>query len=204
MSFVYIAPLADKVAFKIGKSSKPEERIFQLNRFYKFDFNNISIIDCKENIDAFRLENLLHSACDNKRIIYDYDGGTEFFDYTIYDKIMEIVKNVLGILQYPINKMRPIVDIKNIKNRKSVEDDEIETLLVSITNKIRNKRLGYNMTQKQLAKVTGLGIRTIRYLEANRKINLTTFIKVLKALDLDYLFSELEVDIPSRERASNK
>jgi len=198
MTFVYIAPLVNKRAFKIGKAINPQERILGLTRFYEFNFEDISLINCKEASRSYKVEYLLHSACESKRIIYEYDGGTEFFDYCIYEKAMEIVKDVALINEYTIDKMAPIVDIKGLQDIKT---DEIELLLNALCNKIKNKRLGYNMTQNQLAKVTGIGLRTIRNIENDGNTTLPNFIRVLKALDLDYILSDLEVETPMKERA---
>jgi transcriptional regulator with XRE-family HTH domain len=59
--------------------------------------------------------------------------------------------------------------------------EEIEKYLCY---QIKNCRLGYNITQAQLASDAGIHVRTIRRLELGEGISLDTFIRVLIALKL--------------------
>lgn len=196
--YVYIAPLKDKTAFKVGKSGDPVARLATLSKYYDFDYNNVLLVDCGTNDEAYRAESLFHSTCSKQRIIFAYDGGTEFFAYSTYDDIIVVVNTVAKLKAYKITKM-PITAILSAKEIVAVDD--VGQLINLMAVKVRDKRLGYNITQAELAKICGIGVRTVRYLEASRAVTLDTFVRVLKALDLDYIFSELEVDTPYRERA---
>lgn len=196
MSYVYIAPLVNKKAFKIGKADDPTNRLALLTRYYEFDFKEISLINCGNIIDAYRIENLLHAACENKRVIFEYDGGTEFFDYVIYDKLLSIVNNLVEINQFQIEKIAPISSIKNV----TLVQDDIDCLLNALTRKMKNKRLSYNISQEKLAKITGVSLNTIKNTESTGNVTLVSFVKILKALDLDSILSEFEVETPLRKR----
>ncbi len=79
MAFVYIAPLRDQTAFKVGKAIAPSSRLSQLLRFYDFNTDEIIIIDCGTADHAYAFETLLHKACRNLRVALPYDGGSEFW-----------------------------------------------------------------------------------------------------------------------------
>ena len=199
MSFIYIAPLVDKTSYKIGKSRNPSNRILALSKYYHFDFKNIDFIDCKSETDAYKFENILHCACDKSRVIMEYDGGTEFFDFKTYEDTLSLVKIVIKMNDFDLIKMP---DVTNIKNFDAIEQDDIKCLMNSITNKLKNKRLEYNISQKQLAIIAGISPNTIRNMESNNfSITLENFIKVLKSLDLDHLLSDFEVCSPTRKRS---
>ena len=198
MSFVYIAPLKNKTAFKVGKSNSPAERIMSLTRFYDFEFEDISVIDCKSQDGAYRLEGLLHSVCETQRVVFEYDGGTEFFAYGIYGKLLSVVTIVAEMNGYIVTKMPSVESIVILKD---VKHDDIDCMLNAIANKVKNKRLGYNISQVQLATICGLSRRTIQNMEDDAIVTLPHFIRILKALDLDHVLSELEVDVPMRQRA---
>lgn len=197
-SFVYIAPLLNKNAFKIGKSENPISRIVELTRFYEFDFKEVYIIDCENCTDAYKIESLLHIVCNKKRVFFDYDGGTEFFSYEVYEKLLFVANTIVEINKLKISRMPPIEDIKVFEVVKS---NDVELLLNSLTNKLKHKRLEYNITQKQLAKITGMSIRTIQRMEDSGVITLINFIRILKALDLDSILSEFQIDIPEKQRS---
>ena len=134
-----------------------------------------------------------------KGCFFEYDGGNEFFSFDTYDRIMSVIDSLIDLHGFDLTQMPDAASLKMIDPVKS---DDLECIVNALTNKIRNKRLEYNITQEQLSKVTGLSVRTIRHMESsNASMSLNNFIKVLKALDLDYILSEFEVDLPLRQRA---
>ena len=200
MSFVYIAPLINKTAFKIGKSEDPINRIMSLTRFYDFDFKEISMINCENIARSYKIESLLHSVCESKRIIFEHDGGTDFFSYEIYDKLMSMINILIEINKFQTKRMPPI---ENIRNIQVIKNDDIEDLLISLSNKIRYKRLEYNISQGQMGKITGVDIKTIRRMEKRCAGTVPNFIRILRVLDLDGILSEFEVNMPQRQRATD-
>lgn len=193
MSFVYIAPLSDGTAFKVGKAIAPSSRLSQLLRYYDFDTNSILIIDCQLVENAYALETLLHKACSKMQHLLPYDGGTEFFSSQAYHDAIAIAESVCRINGY---KTVPFI-------RKKSEDpiDEAGLIVASFSNKIRARRLELNLTQAQVADLAGLGKRTVERIEGTGKTTFYNLVCVLRSLDLEYLFSELEIRDPIRKRA---
>lgn len=54
--------------------------------------------------------------------------------------------------------------------------------MVLIGERIQRERLNQNLTQQELAERAGLGVRTVRSLEAGQKPTVETLIRVLRAL----------------------
>jgi len=59
-----------------------------------------------------------------------------------------------------------------------------ESILTDIGARLSAARLSRNLTQAQLARSAGVSKRTIERLEAGQSAQLTSFIRVLRALDL--------------------
>jgi len=201
MACVYIAPLKNRQAFKVGKSEDPKTRLLGLMRFYDFDFANVQVVDCgKSRNGAYEMEHSLHCACSGKRVVFQYDGGTEFFSYSLYEQAVEVAKSMAVMRGFSFGRMDLPSEVP--KNAR-ISLDELELVMCSLATKLKNKRLGYNMTQQQLADMTGVAVRTVRYMESgSRGVTLANFVKALQALDLDYIFRDLEVETPMRMRAS--
>lgn len=200
MSFVYIASLLDKTAYKIGKSLNPLARINDLSKYYKFDLENVYIINCNNNDNAFKLENMLHSLFESFRVIFEYDGGTEFFSYNTFDEMIKIVESIIKLKGYS-KKLLISTDYKE------TSINEIECIISSISVKVQNKRLEYNLSQEQLSKISGVCLNSIKSIEnpnSRRGVTLFNFISILSVLNLDYIFDDLEVEESKRIRASNK
>lgn len=193
MSFVYIAPLSDGTAFKVGKAIAPTSRLSQLMRYYDFDTNDILIIDCLLVENAYVLESVLHKACEKMRRLMPYDGGTEFFSSNVYQDAIAITKSVCRINGY---RTVPFI-------RQKYQDpiDEAGLIVASFSNKIRARRLELNLTQAQLADRAGVGKRTVERIESSENATFYHMVCVLRSLDLEHLFSELEITDPVRKRA---
>ena len=194
MSFVYIAPLADETAFKIGKAIAPSSRISQLSRYYEFDAPRVLIVNCRTVNNAFSLESLLHKACEGKRTFMPYEGGTEFFSHGVYEEAVNIVQSVCKINGYATVPY----------TRAPTEDpiDEARLIIEAFSSKIRARRLELDLSQAELAERSGVCVRTIGRIEKYCDSGFQNLVAVLRALSLEHLFGELEVDIPLRRRAS--
>ena len=200
MSFVYIAPLLDKTAFKIGKALNPAARIIQLSNFHKFDYESISVINCGDNYMAKQEEILLQDACEKRRIIFNHCGGSEYFSYDIYEKLISIAKIITDMNLYKMDKLSSLNLNPHLKNQ-----DETSLLLYALAVKIKNKRIELNLTQVQLGKIAGVALNTIKKIESNGQVNLQSCIRILKTLHLDYISANIELDgVENRRyRASN-
>jgi DNA-binding XRE family transcriptional regulator len=193
MAFVYIAPLSDGTAFKVGKAIAPSSRLSQLLQYYDFDTKNILIVDCKLVENAYVFESILHKACRKMQHLLPYDGGTEFFSSDVYSDAIAIAESVCRI-----NGYRTVPFIRQ-KNEDPI--DEAGLIVASFSNKIRARRLELNITQAQLADVAGVAKRTVERIENSGGATFYNIVCVLRSLDLEYLFSELEITAPLRKRA---
>jgi transcriptional regulator with XRE-family HTH domain len=75
-----------------------------------------------------------------------------------------------------------------------VNDHTDETVSRELGRRLRRFRLGRNLGQSQLAEQAGVGRATLQRLEDGEAVNLTTLLRVLRALDqlgtLDLLLPE--------------
>jgi hypothetical protein len=194
MAFVYITPLLDKSAFKIGKTVAPSSRISQLSQYYDFDLTRVLIVCCGTTDSAFNLESILHKACQGKHVFMPYDGGTEFFSYDVYSDILSITKSVCAINDYEI--------IPFVRDQINDPFDEVSLIIEAFSNKIRARRLEMDLSQAEVAEMSGLSVRTIRNIESQCKSAFHNVVSVLRVLNLENLFADLEVTVPFRQRAS--
>ena len=193
MSYVYIAPLKDRSAFKIGKANAPSSRLSQLLHYYDFDTSEIVIFNCGTVGDAFSLEGILHNSCERRRVLFPFDGGTEFFAYEVFGDAIKIA-----------NTVRDINGYRTIPFIRVTEDpiDETSLIVMSFASKVRSRRLELNLTQAQLADRSKLGKRTIERTESEGNTTFKNMVAILRELNLEYLFSGLEVEEPVRKRAN--
>lgn len=59
-----------------------------------------------------------------------------------------------------------------------------KTILTELGARLTSVRLSYNLTQAELAHNAGVSKRTVERIEAGQSAQLTSFIRVLRALDL--------------------
>lgn len=59
-----------------------------------------------------------------------------------------------------------------------------ETILIELGARLSAARLSRNLTQSELARAAGVSKRTVERMEAGHSAQLTSFIRVLRALDL--------------------
>lgn len=194
MAFVYLAPLKNGLAFKVGKAIAPSSRLSQLGRFYEFDEEKILIVNCENENGAFSLESILHKACEGNRVLMPYDGGTEFFSQDYFQEAQDIARSVSRINGHKI--------VPFVRERQRSEIDEAELIVASFSKKIRARRLDLNLSPQDLANLANISKRTVERIESRGQTTFYHLVSVLRQLDLDYLFAELELDIPFRQRAS--
>jgi DNA-binding XRE family transcriptional regulator len=82
--------------------------------------------------------------------------------------------------------------------------DEVALIAAAFSNRIRARRLELNLTQAELAGISGLSVRTIGHIENQCKSAFHNVVSVLRALNLEHLFAELEISAPLRLRASRQ
>jgi DNA-binding XRE family transcriptional regulator len=199
MEFVYMVTLKNKEAFKIGRSRDPQARIAYLNKFYEFDLEQVYWTGChKESGYGARLEKTLHFVFSENRVLFEHDGGSEFFRYSVYDRAREMMKELAELHGNSIEELSLAQQIRD----SAVDDNEVDLLLEGLMHKSRCRRLELNMTQHQLSRITGLGRSTIKNLETKGITTLRNFIKIMKALDMDHVFSEWEAIFVERKRAT--
>ena len=71
-----------------------------------------------------------------------------------------------------------------------------------ISERVRNYRIDYPLTQKQLADRSGVSLRSIQRFENGEDIQLGNLIKLLSALGLDSNVEMLVPDVTRRDRKS--
>ena len=79
-------------------------------------------------------------------------------------------------------------------------------LRIEVGRRLAKLRLARNVTQQMLAREAGIGLRTLRRLEAGQTTSLDTFLRVVIALDLgDGLLTAVpSYDIRPIERVENR
>ena len=70
--------------------------------------------------------------------------------------------------------------------------------MYSINEKVKNYRISYPLTQKELADKSGVSLRTIQLFEGGADIKLSNFMAILKALGLENNIDVLVPDVTQR------
>jgi len=188
---VYIAPLKNKTAFKIGKSKEPNKRLNQLSRFYDFSEGETIIIQCDDEQQSYRIESCLHEAFEKHNVSMDFDGGTEFFNYTQFPEAVSMASILCKINGLP--------KIGFCQNQEIKKAEKSEKLAIQIANRIKSKRIEKNLQQKELSKLAKISSSTLQRLEKNGQCNLDALTKIICALKMqDELFKN------TFENAGNK
>jgi DNA-binding XRE family transcriptional regulator len=178
---VYLAPLSNKTAFKIGKSIEPNKRLNHLSRFYDFCPSETLIIQCVTEKQSFQIESCLHKALENHNVSLDFEGGTEFFNYTKFKEAVAI-----GDLLCSLNGLLKLSFKKDTSIQKAPSS---EILATQIANRVKSERIEQNLKQKELAKLAAVGVRTVQRLEIDGQCTLDCFVKIVCALKMqDGLF----------------
>ena len=195
MSYLYILPLKDKTAFKIGVSKSPMKRITQLLNFYNVEKEIITIIRCSGMNEAFQLESFLHSALDASQVLFDYDGGTEFFKYSEYQSIMELCSSLCKFGKYSIVPFELDATLKPLAPIK-IETNKFATLL-------KRKRLELNISQTELAKVSNVSKRTVERFEKTGQATFENVLQMFSALGIKDVFVKDDKPL-SRKRVKKR
>lgn len=196
MSYIYILPLKDKSAFKIGKSDSPMKRITRLLNFYDIEINNITIIDCHSTSQSYTFEALLHTVFDGNKIAREYEGGTEFFNYAVYQDAIDLCNLLCRVRGYSKIPFRDDSSVKPLTSSQ-ISANRFSTF-------VRNKRLELNLSQTDLAKAASISKRTVERFEKTGQATFENVIQMLSVLGVENdSFFKTSI-IPNRKRAKRK
>lgn len=73
--------------------------------------------------------------------------------------------------------------------------------LSELSERLKNYRINYPMTQKELADRSGISVRSVSRFENGEDISLSAFLRILKALELDNRVDMLVPDLSKRPSA---
>jgi len=193
MSYIYIAPLKDKSAFKVGKSTTPSKRIQHLSKFYDFDMDDITLMYCGDENGAYTLESVLHAVLREHQKIKEFEGGTEFFDFYHYNNAIQLLYD--------------IADINNLTPEQLIVDFDIEPMgsfldltLSALGKRCAARRLELNLSQEYLANAAAVGHRTVQRLEAGSSVNTSCLLQIMQQLEMDCSLEPVKSN--TRKRAS--
>lgn len=184
-SYVYLFPMKDRSTFKIGKSINPSSRFSQLLKYYDLDKDRSTLFLCDSEQVSFTIESIIHKSFQQNKCFFEYDGGTEFFNYSVHEdvlKMFEILSSQYNLLKSPFPK--------NIKIECS--QSCIELLLIKIGNSIKRKRVNLNISQSQLGNITGITRQTIASIEnGNSGPSISSVLSILEVLKMTDIFDNL-------------
>ena len=69
--------------------------------------------------------------------------------------------------------------------------------ILEISDRLKQYRINYPMTQRELADKTGISVRSISRFENGEDISLSEFLKILRALELD---NRIDVLVPDYKK----
>jgi DNA-binding XRE family transcriptional regulator len=122
-------------------------------------------------------------------------AGTEFFSYHLFPQVVQALDALSGLtgrLTTPLT----------VDPTKCAEVDAVAQTMNALANKIKAKRLALNLKQEQIAEACEINIRTYRRLEQGSGANLTTLLKVFKALDMIDTIEATPLNAGVKQRAS--
>jgi DNA-binding XRE family transcriptional regulator len=183
MSYIYIAPLKDKSAFKVGKSKTPTKRIQHLSKFYDFDMDDITVMHCGDDNGAYTIESVMHAVLNGHMKIKEFDGGTEFFDFYHYNNSMQLLYDIAGINELSPEQLIVDLDVAPIGTF-------IDLSLSSIGNRARARRLEMNITQDELSKLSSVSKATVCRFERGEAVGTDTLIKIMGSLKMECSLGE--------------
>lgn len=185
-SYVYIFPMKDKSSFKVGKSKNPYKRFSQLLNFYDIDKDSTITFQCQSENDSFIIENIIHRSFQNSRILHEYDGGTEFFSYDVFDSVIKL----FDILLPEFNLIKAHIRYNDINT--SHDSSNTDMLLMKIGNSIKRKRLHLNISQQKIANIANTTRATIIKLEkGHNSSSLSLALTVMDILEMNDIFDNL-------------
>ena len=133
ISYVYFCVAEDRSGFKIGVSSNPIKRTFQLAE--SIDLANSIQFSCQRS-DAFRIEKSIHFLFDQYRLTKDkVDGYTEWFSFSAFDEIRKfVIHNQEKFKWLTCGSILPsteVTDIRYISDGLTLADRRIYNLLIA-------------------------------------------------------------------------
>lgn len=179
MSYIYIAPLKDQTAFKIGMSLCPHERLRGLARYYRFNLDEILIMNCDGHGGTVTIEKAMHSIMHPHKRLQPFQAGSEFYDYSAYRVALSLLDSIAEVGGFVICHMEAdFIDDRPFS--------PIDLSLSALGKRCASRRLNLNITQSELAKKAGVGLRTIQRLESGMCSTTESLIKVMKSLEMSY------------------
>lgn len=188
MSYIYVIKTRDGELFKIGKASDPVKRISYLSRLYDLVYESFDIFDMGSDNAAYALESLLKSVLSEYQRPQPYTAGTEFFDIGAIDMTLEWLKKLDG--QSAFSHETVSIDREGLCDKV----DNVGLLLNGLGIMVRSKRLECGYTQGELAKICGIGKRTLERLEGGETTQISNALAVLSVLGLNIVDSS---DVPA-------
>jgi hypothetical protein len=176
--FIYLAPIKDIGAFKIGVSLNPYIRLTHLSKYYNISMRDTLILKCHSDKEAFRIESLLHTICCEDKIIFRYDGGTEIFRDTKYEQVLDVLKAISN-LNGECLKQLSIPD-----EASDGVDNVISMMTIRLSSILRQQRVSLGLKQSDLSKLSGLSVKAIRALETSRGSTIDSLFRILISLDI--------------------
>lgn len=197
MAFVYLAFLKDKTAFKIGRSKDPVERLISLSRFYDFDLSEVVLANCNSYDCSAKLESSMHFFCSGHRFRMEYQGGTEFFHFSVYRQVVSLLEESAKLQDYTVEK---ISVTENLSKRKP-DADLIELELEKLAHSIKRRRIELNLNRRKMGTIVGVTRKTISRAEAGDPgLGIGTFLKMINVLGLEYELSDFRPDPNCRRK----
>lgn len=197
ISGIYIVPLHDGSAFKIGRSADVEKRIAGLTRHYYFDLTELWVLECDGASRQLVLESKMHSVLSDHRVLQEFEGGTEFYEIKYLQSAHRILTEISALDAVEFKKLKTFV---SGINEFIFEWNESQRNLLTIGESIKRKRLLMNVTQDRLSMVSGVSKRTIERLEHGEGASLENGLMVLNALGINQFVPFM--DDPEKQRAS--
>lgn len=202
-SYIYVLKECNKSLLKIGKANDPHLRLTKLNAVHTFAPFESFVIEVEDSTKAFAAETALHKMFESERNIQHGDGGTEFFNDSIFEDVLLVAEIIAKNNKSKVDKnyfKRFFVGVDNPTYETS-EDDKISLLLLHIGSRCKSLRLNKNITQEELATACSLAIGTIKAAERG-KVKLENILKMMSVLGDNTFFDILNyVDPTVRERS---
>jgi DNA-binding XRE family transcriptional regulator len=195
--YVYIVPLKDQSAFKIGKAEDPARRIGDLRDWHDLD-TKFRVIMCGDTQESFRVESVLHATLDQYRMRLPHQGGTEFFEWNGYEHALALSVSVSSA------RFLSWWDVDQ-GNRRTFDQNETDVWKSHLASCIKTNRLARFITQTEMADAVGSSKSTIQKIESGLSIgtSIDTILRILSLLSVD-LFSEAPIAQTLRARATKR
>ena len=174
MSYVYVAPLKDGSAFKIGKAKNAMDRLTELSFYYRFDTAHILVIDCQNESEAFLLEAALHKIFDQDVVSFSKPGGTEFFATNSMPSVIKLCEAICEVRHYKRVPFLPNINLK--------PPGDAEVIQMTCSESLKAMRLNANISQAELATKANVSKRTVERFETGSDVGMLNFIKIANAL----------------------